>query len=432
MRVSKRILATILALGIVGSALSGCSGSSPASSAAAGKTSSGSDSAPVTVEWWTISMQPTFTDLFNGLIKDYEAEHKNVTIKWVDLPYESIQQKLITASAGGKSPDVVNLNTQMTLALVAKNAIVDLEKEATPEQKGIYIKSLYDSARVGDSVYAFPWYAAPCVMIYNKALFEKAGVTSVPKTYEEADKLAKTMKDKTGAYLYMPEEFNHALFLDGVPMLSEDKKTAAFNNDQTLSKITELKDMTSKGLLPKTGWGDWDTSIKLFETGKLAVINSSGETINRIKDEAPNIYKTTAIANAMVGKSGFVYDALMNMVVPAASKNHKAAIDFANYITNDKCQLALCKACAVSPSTIKAAADPFFSSDTSTLEGQVRDISAKTLADSKDICLGIPNQDNFQNAINKIYEACVQGGTDPKKAIQDAEDSANRILAENQ
>lgn len=100
MRVSKRILATILALGIVGSALSGCSGSSPASSAAAGKTSSGSDSAPVTVEWWTISMQPTFTDLFNGLIKDYEAEHKNVTIKWVDLPYESIQQKLITASAG--------------------------------------------------------------------------------------------------------------------------------------------------------------------------------------------------------------------------------------------------------------------------------------------------------------------------------------------
>ncbi len=434
MHISKKILASVLALGMVGSSFAGCSSSSNASSAAstaASGAASAADTAPVTVEWWTISMQPTFTNLFNGLIKSYEEKNKNVTVKWVDLPYESIQQKLITASAGGNSPDVVNLNTQMTLALVAKNAVVDLEKEATAEQKGIYIKSLYDSAKVNDSVYAFPWYAAPSVMIYNKDLFTKAGLSTVPKTYDEANQMAKTMKDKTGAYLYVPEEFNHALFLDGIDMLSTDKKKAAFNNDKTLAKLTELKALTSSGTLPKTGWGDWDTQLKLFETGKLAVINSSGESVGRIKDEAPNIYKNIAIADPMVGKANVIYDALMNVVVPTASKNHKAAIAFANYITNDDCQLALCKATACFPSTTKAASDSFFTSDQKTLEGQVRSISAQSLTKSADICLGVPNQDSVQDAVNKIYEASIQGSTDPKQAIATAETKANSILAQN-
>lgn len=429
MKISKKIIASVLALGLICSSFAGCSGSSASQSAPAA--GAADNTKKVTVEFWTISMQPTFTSFFNGLIKSYEEKNKNVTIKWVDLPYESIQQKLITASAGGFSPDVVNLNTQMTLALVAKNAVVDLEKEATTEQKSIYIKSLYDSAKVGNSVYAFPWYSAPNIMLYNKELFAKAGLTSVPKTYDEANTMAKTMKDKTGASLYVPEEFNHALFLDGIDMLSADKKKAAFNNAATLAKITEFKSLTTSGVLPKTNWGSWDGQLKLFETGKLALINSSGESISRIKDEAPDIYKNVAIAESMVGKSNIVYNALMNMVVPAASKNHKEAIAFANYITNDDCQLALAKATAVFPSTTKAAADPFFASDTKSLEGQVRAISAKSLAKSADICLGVANQDNIQDAINKIYQASIEGNTDPQQAINTAETKVNTVLAQN-
>lgn len=121
----------------------------------------------------------------------------------------------------------------------------------------------------------------------------------------------------------------------------------------------------------------------------------------------------------------------MNMVVPTASKNHKEAIAFANYITNDDCQLALCKAAAVFPSTTKTSCDPFFTSDTKTLNGQVRSLCAKSLTNSADICLGVPNQDNVQDAVNKIAEACIQGNVDPKQAIKDAETKANGILAQN-
>ena len=165
-KIWKQAAAGLCAAALAATSLAGCgqSASSTAASEAAsgsGSTASGETAEPVTLEFWTIALQPTFTDFLNGLIDKYEAENPGVTINWVDLPYDSIQQKLVTATAGGTSPDVVNLNTQMTLTLAGKGALVDLEKEATEEQKSVYVPSLYDSARIGDSVYAFPWYASP-------------------------------------------------------------------------------------------------------------------------------------------------------------------------------------------------------------------------------------------------------------------------------
>lgn len=195
------MLAFVVALSAAVMSFAGCAGKAASSSESSGESkaetsATESESKPVTVEFWTISLQPTFTDFFNKLIDEYQKENTNVKVKWVDLPYDSIQQKLITASASDTSPDVVNLNTQMALSLAGKGALVDLNKEATEAQKSIYIDTLYNSAKIGDSVYAFPWYASPSVMIYNKELFEKSGFAATPKTFEEANTMAKTMKEK--------------------------------------------------------------------------------------------------------------------------------------------------------------------------------------------------------------------------------------------
>ena len=65
-------------------------------------------------------------------------------------------------------------------------------------------------AKIGDSVYAFPWYASPDIMFYNQDLFEKAGM-EVPKTFDEALKMSKEFYEKTGAYLFQPDEFFNIL-----------------------------------------------------------------------------------------------------------------------------------------------------------------------------------------------------------------------------
>ncbi|MBI2973821.1 MAG: sugar ABC transporter substrate-binding protein, partial [Armatimonadetes bacterium] len=39
----------------------------------------------VTLEFWTISLQPFFTDYINGLIAAYERANPEVKITWVDV-----------------------------------------------------------------------------------------------------------------------------------------------------------------------------------------------------------------------------------------------------------------------------------------------------------------------------------------------------------
>ena len=131
-------------------------------------------------------------------------------------------------------------------------------------------------------------YASPDIMFYNQELFDKAGI-EVPTTFDEALEEAEEFYNKTGAYLFMPDEFFNILFEEGIDVLNADKTAAAFNTQETVDLLNKYKEYTDKGVIPKTKWGDWDEMLKLFESGKLAIVSSSGSSLSRIKDEAPDI-----------------------------------------------------------------------------------------------------------------------------------------------
>ena len=54
-----------------------------------------------TLEFWTISLQPFFTDYVNGLVAAYQRANPGVQVKWVDVQMQAIEQKLLAAIAGG-------------------------------------------------------------------------------------------------------------------------------------------------------------------------------------------------------------------------------------------------------------------------------------------------------------------------------------------
>lgn len=432
------LLAVLLALTIV---LSACGGSpapaetnaptSAPTNAPAQPDNTEAEKEPVTVEFWTISLQPAFTDLYNRLIAEYEEANPHVTVKWVDLPYTAIHEKLVTAIAGGSAPDVVNLNSEFALSLASEGALVDLNVEATEEQRSIYIESLYNSCSIGDSVYAFPWYGSPNITIYNTQLLAEAGI-ELPKDYssEESFELARQMKDKTGAYLYNPQKLRIMLQYDGIDTMNEDFTAATLNNEEIESYINRFRDMVAGDYFPAQRWGEWNDECTLYATGKLAVINSSGSTIARLKEEAPDIYAVTEVAMPMVGALGEASNPLMNVVVPTASKNHEEAIKFANYITNDYCQLALCHEAAVFPSTKAACEDPFFTSDSETLEGRATAMSAKASAVCADFTLHIKNPSGYTKIMDDMEAEVITNMGDVKNALAVAEADLNKLLSE--
>ena len=436
----KKVLALVMAVVLILGA-AGCgstktadsSVSSTTTSTAAGSASESSKPAePVKLTFWTLALQPTFTDFINGLLDKYKAENTNVTIVWQDLPYDAIQQKVLTSTAADNSPDVVNIWSQLALTLAGKGALLDLEKVATPEQKGIYAESMYESARLGEGVYAFPWYSTPNITSYNTELFKKAGFEKPPQTYDEELEMAKAFKEKTGAFIDTPSSMYHMFCYYNIPLVSADKKKAAFNTPEAVALVTKLQKAGLEGAIPTSKWDDWDNMRQLFANNKVAMIVAGPQTVTRIKTESPTAYQKMAVSTPVLGPSGKSGAAIMNLVVPAKSKNPTEAVKFANFISNDENQLAFCKIVSIFPTTKKAAADPFFKSDMNSLEGQANYYASLSSQASSDLTMGLPNDDEVKKEIDNITDAIFARKTDPQTAIANAEKKVNELLSKNQ
>ncbi len=388
----------------------------------------------ITLQFWTISLSPNFDDYINGRVKKFEEENPGVTVKWTDLPYDAMENKLLTSIAGGKAPDVVNLNTGMTMTLAGKNALVDMNAEATEEQRSIYFENLYNSAKLGDSVYAFPWYYGLSTFMYNKEIYEKAGLdpNKPPTTWEELKQQAVTIKEKTGKYGFVPSYNPPAdLYFSGVPVISEDKKKIIINTPEALEWVKWNQALYKEGVVPKESLAaDANYATDKYQSGQIATLTTGAQFLSRVKTNAKKVYDNTLVAPMPALKTGKYHAGLMNLVVPSASKNHKAAIALANFMTNDESQLEFCKVVNILPSTKKAAADPFFTQGGDDPESKAKIITAQQAAQGQDFTLGVKDEGKIMEPLWKNWQKMLLGDLTPEEYLIQSEAAAQKLLDE--
>ncbi|MDR3050685.1 MAG: sugar ABC transporter substrate-binding protein [Oscillospiraceae bacterium] len=389
---------------------------------------------PITLEFWTVSLQPTFTDFINGIVAEYETAHPGVKIEWVDLPWDGYQEKLVTSISAGDPPDVVNLWDTLSLKEATADVLVNLNEEATPEQLGIYSEAVLAANDVDGGLYGFPWYASVPVTVYNKELLAQAGFDAPPKTYAEMLQMAPIFKEKTGAYLYLPMGL-YAEIHGTVEVISNDETTATFNTPELVQMITTLQTGVNEDWLPRGGWNDWNEAIKMYAQGSLGMISANAQSVARIENEAPDKYAVSAIAFPMLYDRGFAYTSNYYLLIPKGSKHHAEAIDFANFVTNDKNQLAFCKLAAIFPTTKEAPKDPFFTADTETPVGQARAMAAQVAASPYVVCIDAVNVrfDDINHELGVLEdEVIADPSADVAAGIAKVEAAVNAILAEEQ
>lgn len=440
----KRLAAMAMAVCTVMTTLAGCGGSSGAESTAAGSTAAGTSEAqqstdasgsssekePVTLEFWTLALSPTFDDYINGVIEDFESQYDWITIDWEDVPREGYEEKLITRIASDNAPDVVNIWTIYLMGLAGNGALVNLYEEATEEQLSIYQENLFSSISMNGGLYGFPWYVTPPVSTYNTELFEKAGLDHVPADYNEMMEMAPIMKEKTGAYLYVPNEMCQVLYANGIELISEDKKSAVFNTPEAAELLTKMQQGVREGWLPKQDWNDWPNMITLYSQEKLALIGMGAQTVDRIISEAPNLVEKTDVTKPILGTAGIAQGALQSLSIPTASKHHEEAILFANFLSNDANQLEFCHQDSIMPTTKEAAKDPYFTSDTETLQGRARKEAAEAVSISFDLGLGVANESEVVETIRGMYESIMQADRDVQEVLDETEKKVNELINE--
>ncbi|HEY9804597.1 MAG TPA: sugar ABC transporter substrate-binding protein [Leptolyngbyaceae cyanobacterium] len=376
-----------------------------------------------------MQLQPQFTNYFQSLITNFEAQNPGIKVNWVDVPWAAMQNKILTAVSAKTPPDVVNLNPDFASQLAGRNAWLDLDTKVPEAARSSYLPNIWKASTLNGKSFGIPWYLTTRLTIYNTDLLKQSGISKPPATYAQLAQAAQQIKDKTGKYAFfvtfVPQDSGEVLqsFVQMGATLVDAEGKAAFNSPQGKAAFQYWVDLYKKGLLPKEVLTQGHRhAIDLYQSGETAFLASGPEFLKSIATNAPKIAQVSAIAPQLTGDTGKKNVAVMNIVVPRETKQPDAAVKFALFVTNDENQLAFAKAANVLPSTTKALADSYFKdvpANASTVE-KARIVSAQQLQQAEVLTPSLKDIKNLQKAIYENLQAAMLGEKTVDKAVEDA------------
>ena len=171
--------------------------------------SDGSDANPnaVRITFWHSFTQSTRPAL-DRLIDRFHEEHPDIRVQAQYIPTgDALAQKLVTAVQSGSPPDISWIHSHYLEDLVRADAVYEMahfingENGLTEEEMADIYPALIDYASWQGTIYSLPMEATNLGIIYNKTLFEEAGLDPErpPRTWEELSEFSRRLsKDENG------------------------------------------------------------------------------------------------------------------------------------------------------------------------------------------------------------------------------------------
>ncbi|QBD82516.1 extracellular solute-binding protein [Ktedonosporobacter rubrisoli] len=192
------------------------------------------------------------------------------TIAWDTYSSSNEEQtKLQNAIVTGSGPDVFSLGTTFVPTAQATKGFATLSDQDWKQVGGkdrFFKQQLSMSGISPSQQIAIPWVMRPFAMVYNKELFQKAGISAPPTTWTEfvqdAQKMTNSSAGIYGAEMDPSDSFDPWkiwwMFTEqmGGHFLSQDLKTAQLNTPQAVDAVKF--------------WFDWANNYKIVDPNSMA------------------------------------------------------------------------------------------------------------------------------------------------------------------
>ena len=333
------------------------------------------DSKQQEVVFWSLQMG-TFGDYMNPLISEFEKENPDVKIRWIDVPYSEGEKRTLASILSNTPPDLVNLTPDFSSILAQKQALtyIDCSKLL------VYNAEIINALKEDGKCYAVPFYATSALTFYNKEILKNAGIENIPKTYDELNSVAQQIKDKTDKFVTMPTLTENDTLLKILNKYSINNPEALVSQ-KSITIFNEYEKLYKNNLIPKESiTQNHQEALEKYMSGQLAFIQSGANFLNIIKENAPQVFKQTDVANQFVGDTGKYDVSIMNLIIPERAKNKDGALRFALFLTNKQNQVELAQLTTILPVNNDALKDEYFTKyDDSDAISKARYLSAKQL-----------------------------------------------------
>ncbi|WP_371671098.1 extracellular solute-binding protein [Streptomyces sp. NBC_00289] len=377
---------------------------------------------------------------WNEAIKEFEATHPGVKVKFEEKGFEQIQKTAPMVLNSSDAPDLMEYNKGNATAgrLSEQGLLTDLTAEAAARgwdkklSAGVRTTSRYDTDGVMGSGkwYGVPNYAEYTMVFYNKDLFGKYGIAE-PKTLGELTAAMDTFVAKgitplanAGAE-YVAQQYLYQLALTRADRSWVDsyelyKGKNDFHDAAWTYAANTFADWVKKGYISKksTGTKAEDAGVSFIQ-GKAPILFSGSWWFGRFRTEATFDWSTFLWpgTNLTLGSGGNLW------VVPEGSTNKDLAYDFIDITMSKKIQNLL-----GNKGGVPVAADPDAITDprSKSLIADFNTLSSKDglafypdwpvtgfydvlVSETQKLITGSEKPDDFLTALQKAYDKGVPG-----------------------
>lgn len=180
-----RMTAVVAATGL---AVSGCGGGG-------GSSNAGGDGGPLTVLHYYDEGAGGLTDLIPEWEKRFEDAHPDVDVKFEYVPYDQMQQKVISAAAAGKGWDVVMPTGVWLPEMIKAGSLQPIDEQWDAfEDKDQFAENTQAAGLFEDERYAVQAFTNIEGIFYNKKILDEIGV-DVPTSLDEMEEAMEKAKD---------------------------------------------------------------------------------------------------------------------------------------------------------------------------------------------------------------------------------------------
>jgi multiple sugar transport system substrate-binding protein len=280
-----------------------------------------------------------------ALIDQYNKDHPDVDVTQLVSSSDRVLQKVLTAVRGGTPPDVAYMFGSWSPNIAKIPQVVDMSsyvKDPAWHWNDFYAGER-EAATVGDKIVGVPALVDNLAIVYNKKLFQEAGVAPPSPTWTwddfraAAKQLTDPSKKQYGSQIpYDGSEdtvwhFDAMLWEAGGDILTPDNTQAAFNSDAGVEALTMLQQMA---VTDHSVYLDTTNSngTKLMNSGKVAMIVTGPWDLSSMPDIDYGVQVMPTFAGSGAGHQSI--SGPDNWVVfDNGSARQQAAVDFVRWVT---------------------------------------------------------------------------------------------------
>lgn len=145
----------------------------------------GHESSRHTVRFWAMGRE---AEVVAALVRDFEKEYPGIHVELQNIPMSAAHEKLLTAFAADRLPDVCQLGNTWLPEFALLDALEPLQPYVSTSKvvmSADYFPGVWETNVVAGRLYGVPWYVDTRLLFYRKDILEAAGYRTPLTTWAD-------------------------------------------------------------------------------------------------------------------------------------------------------------------------------------------------------------------------------------------------------